>query len=409
MRGGVFVGKSVIKTIYATDFSRYRQLKEAGFSVVYLHEEGAFFSGAESEWDSVMKAQYDVNIFDSEDLVCVWGDLQAEIDRRRRPDYADRIRVTGHPRFDLYKPEWRELYASRARDIRNELGPYLLVNTNVSYANHGLGPLHPFTAAGGYDPREGRAPAHVNQWAFGSVIRARFVSLIHKIADQFPDLTIVLRPHPSEDHEFYSAAIAGVANVVVRHEGPVGPWIIGSDAMLHNGCTTALEAYLAGKPVITYSPVQDPVCEIQIPNLLGTVCRTDAEVADAIARVRSGAKEEVAVPDRVRQVIHNVGHDSFATLHGVIEEAARDQPSAKVPSRSQLRRRHGPSQAVTRTKDWIYARIPSRQRELRYYRTKFYGFDYSSIERKLEAIEKITGKSVRCEPVSEALFTIHAV
>ena len=408
MEGGVFVGKSIIKSLYATDHSRYHALKAAGFDVVYIHEEGAFFSGDESDWGAVLEAQYDLDLFGEDDYVCVWGELQAEMDRARRPEIADRVRVTGHPRFDVYKPEWRRIYQDRARAIRDELGRYVLVNTNMSYANHGLGPLHPFTAAGRYPSDPQARLAHVSRWSYGSVMRARFVALIHGLAGQFPDLTIVLRPHPSEDHGFYRTALNGVSNVTVRHEGPVGPWIVGSEVMLHNGCTTAMEAYFAGKPVITYRPTENAACEIQVPNLLGTVCETDAEVSAALAGALGETPELAPAPERVRRVIHNVGHDAFAALVGVVDEAAGQvRGPVRVPTRAALRLRHGRDHAVTKTKDWIYGRMPNRRRQIEYYRTAFYGFDYPDIERKMAIINRQTSRPVRVEPVSDALFTVH--
>ena len=45
-----------------------------------------------------------------------------------------------------------------------------------------------------------------------------------------------------------------IPNVGVNRDGGVSLWIKNSFAIMHNGCTTALEASFFKKPIITYSP-----------------------------------------------------------------------------------------------------------------------------------------------------------
>ena len=46
----------------------------------------------------------------------------------------------------------------------------------------------------------------------------------------------------------------GYKNVHVVNDGPITPWVNNSFAVLHNGCTTSIEASISGKPVITFIP-----------------------------------------------------------------------------------------------------------------------------------------------------------
>ena len=65
-------------------------------------------------------------------------------------------------------------------------------------------------------------------------------------------MTIIVRPHPSENFKVYNDIAAKCERVKVTNEGNVIPWLLASKTMVHNGCTTGLEAYALGVPAISY-------------------------------------------------------------------------------------------------------------------------------------------------------------
>ncbi len=72
-----------------------------------------------------------------------------------------------------------------------------------------------------------------------------------------PDITFVLRPHPVERNDVWKRLIGNYPNIVVTNDGGVGSWIRQSLALIHNGCTTAMEAVKADVPVLTFLPMPD--------------------------------------------------------------------------------------------------------------------------------------------------------
>jgi hypothetical protein len=78
--------------------------------------------------------------------------------------------------------------------------------------------------------------------------------LLPMLRRAFVDRQVILRPHPAEKIDAWEAAYRGVSNVKVIHEGGHMPWILASDILIHTGCTTGLEAQIAGHPVISIRP-----------------------------------------------------------------------------------------------------------------------------------------------------------
>ena len=100
-------------------------------------------------------------------------------------------------------------------------------------------------------------------------------------ARAFPEIAIVLRPHPLENHEPWKEAARGCENVHVIHEGAVIPWIVAARAVIQNNCTTAVESYLLERPVISYLPI--------------TSERLDSPITNAMSHPAHGAEELVAL------------------------------------------------------------------------------------------------------------------
>ncbi len=59
---------------------------------------------------------------------------------------------------------------------------------------------------------------------------------------------IIIRPHPSEDHEPWERLSKKLKRFQVILEGEISPWIYGSKAILHRGCSTSIQAYLGNIP-----------------------------------------------------------------------------------------------------------------------------------------------------------------
>ena len=146
-----------------------------------------------------------------------------------------------------------------------------------------------------------------------------------------------MRPHPAEDPNLYHDLLAGYPNVSVEWRGDVGSWIRRCRALIHNGCTTAVQAQIARKPVITYAPIAE-VDELSpgLPNLLGEKCETLSAVLGALerSRVQDGPEalsRTIAETDAIKEIVgmveqacpEAVGRDELKEIRAQVEKAAR--------------------------------------------------------------------------------------
>lgn len=349
---GIYVGKNIFIHLFPggeRQLDRYHAIKNNGFRLVHLDEEGGVMKGDKARWKSWLSAKLDPAALEPDDFVCTWGRWQRDYYRSLEPACAPNICVTGHPRFDLYKPHLQSYFAADAKSLQERLGDFVLINTNFAWANNRSGIARPFSAGWNFQTADvSRFVDHVEEWGNNSLILTHFVKLVARLSTERPDLQFVLRPHPSENIDFYRAIFNGVKNVHVLHEGSVGAWLLACRALVHDGCTTAIEAHFAGTPIITYKPVVDPRYDLLLPNLFGEKCFTAEDVLSALdktsARV-SGARgnagnapvgstsawstpEVRAMDDHEKlagELIANFEINSLTTLRDVIAQAVEEK------------------------------------------------------------------------------------
>lgn len=277
-----------------------------------------------------------------------WGEDNAELWRRYPEMPAGLpIHVTGNPRNDLLRPELHAFYAEQVQAIREQYGDFLLVNTNFNHVNAFFPaqnlfrpPRNPgdppiFGKAGVGMPLEFAATLrHQKQAVFEAFLR-----LIPELARAFPQLTVVVRPHPTEGQEAYKQLAAGSGRVRVTNEGNVVPWLMAARALVHNGCTTGVEAFVMRTPAFSYRPSICPAIDdtfYVLPHGLSHQCRTAEELCDRIGDVldgRLGAADGDTRAALVRRYL--TGQDgplACERMVDVLEAIVREQPELPAPA-----------------------------------------------------------------------------
>ncbi|WP_209332844.1 surface carbohydrate biosynthesis protein [Lunatimonas salinarum] len=404
MEGGLYIGKNIFhKTSSEEDGSRYYQLKNKGFDIIYLHEEGGVFPGDQNQWRKTLESQYNPAIFDDKDRLCVWGEFQKEFDQARSKKVP--IHVVGHPRFDLYKPQFKTFYQEEVENLQGKYSNYILINGNYSWANHGRGLQNTFPESINSVDLEARL-MRVHYFQYFTSQMVAMVELTHILAVKFPDLNFIYRPHPSENHQYYKTVFNGVSNIIVNHEGPVNPWILGAKALIHDGCTTAIEATIAEIPVINYKPIFDPKCDIWLANTMGVKATTLKEVIALIESLEVSKKTDFKVLNLLpKRLLFNLQGDSFSAFNSVIQEKIEQKnlDHFKSPSRKFIQYKF----AKIAAKVWAQKILqPQKSIGLQYHATKFYGFNQRVIISKIARTEKLYQKNISWYYHNQNLITI---
>ena len=423
MRSGLFVGKHFILLEPAREtYARYHALKDRGIVCMHLDEEGAVYQGDEEHWRHNLRWQFDPCALQAEDYMCTWGDFQRDFYLSLGPKCAPNIRTTGHPRFELYKRAYREYYAEDVAALRAQYGDFILINGNFTIANNGLGLADTFSWRSGYNPNDQvvardatvTRKGYFEWWAHTSHVLVNFVRLINRLSLRFPKHNIIIRPHPSEDWNYYTTIFNGIPNVHVKHSGPVAPWLLASKVLIHDGCTTAIEAFLGDTPIITYRSVGDSTRDTFLANIFGIQCRAEddvvARVEDLLGMSRNGPPPALFT-ETAHRLFANFTQDSLSRFMDVMTEAEaqvggapESRSLARVAMDEHLRT------AVRAAKSVVRPLFPAKQRQYKFFtQNMFYGFNERDIGKRLAAAQHVLKKTVRWKLYSDELVGIEAV
>jgi surface carbohydrate biosynthesis protein len=229
-----------------------------------------------------------------------WGQENVDL-LRQYPDLPEKtpIHITGNPRGDMLRPEMHPYFEEEVKRLRETYGDFILINTNFPDVNAFAPSFNLFLPS--EDPREqprfGQAGLGMSRdFAEGlrdhkQAILDDFIRLVPALQRAFPGFTIVVRPHPSENDKIYHDLAQQCERVRVTNEGNIIPWLLAMKVMVHNGCTTGVEAYALGVPAVTYQATVNDLYDYEfqgLANLLSHQCFNFEELQETLTQIFAG-------------------------------------------------------------------------------------------------------------------------
>ena len=381
-------GAYLDKSVSGNKIGHFRNLAQRGFRIAAWCEEGLIYP----DRDYYLKERIDPAALELTDRFFCWGPVQRDDILLKAPDAAGRLAATGNPRLDVLRPELRGLYADEAAGHRDRHGDFLLVNTNFGRVNHGIGPDFHLAAL--------RQRGVIRDDADLAMFRERtehvgrvyghFRAGVRELSRALPGRTIVLRPHPSEDHDRWRADLADLPNVRVVYEGAVVPWLMAARVAMHCNCTTGVEGFLLDRPVVAYRPAPHPVFDSPLPNAVSRPAWSLDELVGLVEAAFAGDALAVDGADAAARR-YLAGHDGGLAADRVAAElAGMDVPVSTAAAR---RLAHAGRDAMEPVRD--LARRLLRGRDRAYTRRKFPGLGLAETALRLDALRRLTGRFER--------------
>jgi len=352
-----------------------------------------------------------------------WGQDNAELWRQYPelpPDIP--IHITGNPRNDMLRPEMYGFFEEDVAKLRNTYGNFILINTNFNHINAFYPVQSLFLPVNKPDevPKFGRAARGMTrEFAEGFrdhklAIFEDFKELIPSLERAFPDYTIVVRPHPTEKHEVYHEIAAQCERVRVTNEGNVIPWLMAAKALIHNGCTTGVEAFVMRVPAISYRATINDYYDYgfyQLPNRLSHQCFDFGELRATLMKIFTGelgaadGNESKALIDQ--HLAATSGPLACERIVEVIEKitAGRSQP----PNPTLIDRVGGQYMATTRRLiKRLLSYLPDSHNRPEFHRHRYPGTSLDEVRERILRIKKTLGDSAELavNQISSEIFQI---
>lgn len=300
-----------------------------GFGIC-LDEEGGIYP--EESYNEAIAARFPPEYVSSSQKYWAWGEKQASSMRKLPGRFSvDQVEVVGNPRFDLCKETMAHYHAALTPDLA-KLQPYILINTKFTPSNSNFFKGKVLT---------GR---QLDQVAQCRRDLASYLNLIESLSERYPELNILIRPHPVEIAATYQKRFASRRNVFIDDgRRPIARSSCLAEAVIHTDCTTAVEALLAGHSPISYLPNGTPIGAQTLPIEISDVTYSEDEVVALLEQqFKRGASVERrkraldqcepvianvrgSFIDRVRPIFRDVSNESRLAESEIDSLARRDQ------------------------------------------------------------------------------------
>jgi surface carbohydrate biosynthesis protein len=352
-----------------------------------------------------------------------WGQDNVELWRQYSYLPADiPIHDTGNPRNDMLRPEMHPFYKEEVQALHRQYCEFILVNTNFNHVN-AFGPdmnLFQPVKNPGEQAKFGRAAKGMSRdYAQGlsdhkQAVFNSFQHMIPKLNRAFPELNIVIRPHPTERHDVYREIADRSERIHVTNAGNVVPWILASRMVLHNGCTTGVESFVMGVPAISYREAIDDDYDngfYRLPNMLSHQCFNFDQLCDTIHQILSGNLSVADGDERQalvrRHLSSQEGPLACEKIVAVLASMASDQGDHRQPSlgdRLQRRLIAGGYHFYKRLKPML----PGSHNRPEFQKHRYPGIALDALNDKIGRLQNILNDStrVKVDQLSAVLFRL---
>lgn len=371
LQRGIYLDKSIAPTKTA----HFRRLRAAGHRIVAWCEEGLVYR----DRDAYLRERISLDSLAEVDRFFCWGEVQREDVLSKVNGDGEKLVLAGNPRFDLLRPGCRDLFAAEAAELNRAHGDYILINTNFARYNHFNGPdflIDVLRQRGTLTTAE--QEAFYTRWRdFLGELFHGFAEAMPALSKAFPDRTIVLRPHPSENHPRWAEMTRDLPNVRVIYQGNVVPWLMASPVLVHNSCTTGLESFLLDKPALAFRPATSETYDSYLPNAVSRPVWSADELIEAVRdALAAGHVAKDAQADNVAARYYAARDGALAAerVVGALDDvpSPEDRPS---PPMARLKARAAPLRDL--------ARRVLRPQQSAYARQKFPGLDLAETKTEL--------------------------
>ena len=407
------------KSMTERNLKMFRIMRKIGHEILTWDEEALVHLPEETYYSrrlSPIAIRYNSDLF-------AWGEDNAELWRQYPHLPADMpIHVTGNPRSDMLRPEMRSFYEPEAAEIRKTYGRFILVNTNFNHVNAFFPPQNLFRppATPGEEPEFGKAAVGMSrEFAEGlrnhkQAIFEAFKTLIPILDQRYPEHRIIIRPHPTESQQPYLDIANRSERVEVTNEGNVVPWLMATDVVIHNGCTTGVEAYMMRVPAISYRCRIDETYDMgfyRLPNLISLQCFDLDQLHGTLAKILNGELGAADGAEREALVKHYLaaqdGPLACERIVAVLEQKVKGRPLIPRPGMGDLLA--GIAKANYRR---VYKRIknyiPGTHAPPVFHRHRYPGISLQELLKRTDRIQQALGdvSQIKAKQISEQIFLL---
>jgi surface carbohydrate biosynthesis protein len=224
---GIYAEISIPEHKYEKFLKPYTNL---GYKIVNICEECVNYFDSKD----YCNRKIGINSLKTTSLFFGLGKRHVEDVKSNRDVLKDQMPITGNYRFDLLRKGCREVYRNNAIHIKEKYGNFVLFNLNFARCNP-----HPDRVNRLNELIEKNMITTEKQVEIWNESKKYKEKIMHEFMKFMPKITsslnckVIIRPHPSENHNFWENWSRNRKNIKVVYEGSASEWMMAANAVIH--------------------------------------------------------------------------------------------------------------------------------------------------------------------------------
>jgi len=241
-------GVFLLKSIVPGEIHVQKNILKYGHKITSLDVEGLVPSNGEAG----VRLRYSEESIQLTDYLFFWGIKHYESVYKVYPIIKNKSIISGSPIIDDIMLKRKDMAKIKLTKLKK-----ILVATSCGYSNHISGKdyskrMTENALGKNLDPIELKKIN--NEMTLDEIIFCFWKEFIPELSNEFPDIEIIVRPHPSEDKEFWEKFLKSCKNVKINKIGSINDQMVDIDAFIHFNSTTTITSRIFGIPTFMVLP-----------------------------------------------------------------------------------------------------------------------------------------------------------
>ena len=292
--------------------NKFKKMKKYGHYIAVLDEEAFIPLDLESFISHRVKGE----VLKEIELYFCWGKNHKKIVKPIIDEINPtlKISITGHPRMDLLKKDFRKVQKN---------SNLILINTMFGSYNYKFGKnkyIENLKRLGVITNKE-KEKYFLNLMSYEENLFNEYINLLKKLSKTFKNYHFIIRPHPTENIQTWEKIFYNYENIEVKQENTVNYWIEKSLFVIHTNCTTGIETFLMDKIPIAFVPIENKNYEIKLPNQLSLTAKNFDDIANYISLFEKNKLEEIFNRNEKKEILRDyLANIDFFAYEKIIDE-----------------------------------------------------------------------------------------
>ncbi len=265
---GIYFHKSINKN----DKDYILDMKSKVDTYISLDEEFGFATTNKKQFKNYLDIRSSYENVKNVDRVYNWGNFDRSVWTKRYSSFANKFLISGAPRLDIWRKNiYSSIFKSEISSLKKKYKKFIFIpSTFISSKNK----LNKFLKVEKKIlKKKNFLTKSMNSKIFEYNLFREFLKLSKLLSKDFPDLNIVIKPHPTEDPKDWIKNTQKYENIHIDNQHELTPYLAAAELIIFNSSTSGIQSILMNKKTICYSVSKEKDSLRSFPNKFGVNCK----------------------------------------------------------------------------------------------------------------------------------------